>query len=117
MASNLRRPLSELTDAQLLDELDELVLAAVGGDRRAIAALAIGYGPVLLREARKMLGPARAHEAGDVLGELFVEMLGGTLVFVPGQDRARGWLKGQLRRLTMRRTCASKDGLGPLHCR
>ena len=33
------------------------------------------------------------------------------------QDRARGWLKGQLRRLTMRRTCASKDGLGPLHCR
>jgi hypothetical protein len=92
------QPLSALTDAQLLDELDELVVAAVGGCRRAIAALAIGYGPVLLKEAREDLGTARAHEAGDALAELFVEMLRCTLEFVPGRDCARQWLGGQVRR-------------------
>jgi len=83
-------------DSQLLDELDALLLKAVSGDRRAIGAIAFGYGMTLLKEARDALSQARASEAEEVLQDLFVGMTQGIFEFVPGRDHAHEWLRERL---------------------
>jgi hypothetical protein len=52
------------TDDELLDQLDHLVGLAALGDRAAIGAVAIAFGPTLLDEARAALGPTREQDAG-----------------------------------------------------
>jgi hypothetical protein len=101
------RKRSNVADGELLDQFDQLVLRAVLGDRGAIAALSIGYGPVLLQQARKLLGKAWASEAGPVLADLFAGMLEGTLEFVPGRDRGRAWLRAKLRGFAAKRRLAA----------
>jgi hypothetical protein len=45
------------TDGELLDRLDHLVGLATIGDRDAVGAIAIAFGPTLLAEARAAIGP------------------------------------------------------------
>ena len=79
------------------DPFDTLVREASRGDRRAIGALAIGYGPTLLAQAREALGEERRQEDADVLQELFLEMTEGAHPFEPGRQRAVEWLRGRVR--------------------
>jgi hypothetical protein len=58
---------SAATDEELLDQLDELVAHAAKGERDAVGAILIAFGPRLLDEAREALGPAHEQDAGDVL--------------------------------------------------
>ncbi len=101
--SSKRTPFEETGSQPLDDDFDELVLSAVRGSRHAIAALSIGYGPVLVRQARAMLGQIGAHETASVVSDLFCAMLRGSLEFQPGRDRGRKWLRQQLRELAARR--------------
>jgi hypothetical protein len=52
------------------------MLRASHGDERALGAIAIAFGPTLLREARVELGPFDSH-AGDVLHDFFASLLEG----------------------------------------
>ena len=54
-------------DDDLLDDLDELVANAARGDGRAVGAIAIAFGPMLLAVARVELGAAHAADDADVL--------------------------------------------------
>ena len=103
MERNTRRKLSELTEVELLDELDDLVVHAVRGDRFALTVLSVGLGPVILDEARTVLGPGREDDAGGIVAELFMGMLRGDLSFAPDAVHAGPWLGAQLHILAARR--------------
>lgn len=61
-------------EADLLDQGDQLVVVATRGDRRAVGAIAIAFGPTLNAEARKALGPTWEQESADVLQEFFLAL-------------------------------------------
>src|SRR5260370_7045477 len=44
------------TDAQIQAEFADLVVRACKGDRRAVGAIYVAFGPVLLREPRSVMG-------------------------------------------------------------
>jgi DNA-directed RNA polymerase specialized sigma24 family protein len=86
------------TDAQLQDALDALAMRASRGDRRAIGAIAIAFGPRLLQEARAVLGDLE-QEAEDVLQDFFLCLVDRRSRFTPVRaiarkrraDRERDW--------------------------
>jgi hypothetical protein len=81
------------TDEEVREQFDELVEKAVGGDRRAIGAIAIALGPTLLEEARRALGEEREHEAWDAVQRLFLAMVEGTMVFAGEGGTGLEWMK------------------------
>jgi hypothetical protein len=81
------------TDEEVREQFDDLVAKAVGGDRRAIGAIAIALGPTLLEEARLALGKGREHEAGDVVQRFFLAMTEGTMVFAGERGTGLEWMK------------------------
>jgi DNA-directed RNA polymerase specialized sigma24 family protein len=85
------------TDDELLDELDVLVRHATQGDGPAVGAIAIGFGPMLIRVARIELGLLWHHLAADVVQELHVRLLAGELAFPPIRGAAIPWLKRAVR--------------------
>ncbi len=91
------RYIATATDEELLEQLDELVAAAVGGDRRAIGAIAIAHGPALLKEARRALGKGRKHQAGYVLQRFFLAMTEGTMAFAGKPGTGLAWMKSRVR--------------------
>lgn len=101
-------------DPDLLEELDAMVEAGTQGDRDAVGAIAIAFGPMLLDEARAVLGEEWKHEAGDVLQELTQALLCGELRFRPTRGSAlpflRGAVRGIARRIKKRRERARELG-------
>jgi DNA-directed RNA polymerase specialized sigma24 family protein len=74
-------------------ELDELVAHAARGNRRAIGAIAIAFGPVLVGIARFELGTA--EEAEDLVQDLYELLLQGEAWhFPPTRGRGLSWLRG-----------------------
>ena len=90
-ASTRRIPTA--TDRELLDQLDELVSSAVRGDRHAIGAIAIAFGPILLQEVRKELGPLFENDGGDVLQDFFLAMTEEQLTFPAISGAGVPWMK------------------------
>jgi DNA-directed RNA polymerase specialized sigma24 family protein len=88
-------------DDPLLQDLDDLVARASRGDRRAIGALAVAFGPALRGEARQALGKA-APDADDLLQELYVFLLEARIPYLPGYGRAIQWICGVIRVLADR---------------
>jgi len=89
--------LTQLTDAQLLDELDEVVLRATEGDSQAVGAIAIAFSPMLLEEAREELGPFHEQEDADVLQTFCLELMEGQHVFPRIRGAAIPWMKRMIR--------------------
>jgi len=87
------RYIATATDEEVREQFDELLGKAVGGDRRAIGAIAIALGPTLLKEAREELGEGREHEAGDVVQRFFLAMVEGTMVFAGERGTGLEWMK------------------------
>jgi DNA-directed RNA polymerase specialized sigma24 family protein len=81
------------TDAQIQAEFADLVLRACNGDRRAVGAIYVAFGPVLLRKARSVMGPFK-EDAEDVVQDFFVSVLEGRSVYVPAQGYAIRWMCG-----------------------
>lgn len=98
-----------------LDELDAMVKAATLGNRDAVGAIAIAFGPMLLDEASAVLGEEWEHEAGDVLQELTEALLCRELRFHPRRGRALRFLRGVscsiARRIKRRREKARELGV------
>ena len=98
---------ANLENADVLEELDLLYLAATRGDRDAIGAILIAFGPPLLNEARFVLGERYADEAPDVVAEFSELLLTGELHFRPRRGDAiwvmRRTVRGIARRV--RRGC------------
>ncbi len=87
------------SDQELLDELDVLVANAARGDRDAVGAIAIAFGPTLLKVAHEELGPVHAKEAGDVFQDLCLHLLEGDLLFPGIRGGGLPWLKRMVRAL------------------
>lgn len=87
------------SDAGLLEQLDELVMSATKGDRRAVGVIAIVFGPPLNDEAREALGPKYAQNSADVLQDLFLGMCEEKLVFPAIRGAALPWLKRMVREI------------------
>jgi DNA-directed RNA polymerase specialized sigma24 family protein len=90
------------TDAQLQDALDALAMRASRGDRRAIGAIAIAFGPRLLQEARAVLGDLE-QEAEDVLQDFFLCLVDRRSRFTPARGRAIPWMCGIVRAIARKR--------------
>ena len=87
------------TDEELLDELDVLVSNATKGEGPAVGAIAIGFGPMLMKEARMELGELWHQDAGDVVQEFHVRLLAGELTFPRIRGAAIPWMKRTVRAL------------------
>jgi DNA-directed RNA polymerase specialized sigma24 family protein len=90
------------TDAQLQDDLDALVMRASLGDRRAIGAIAVAFGPRLLQEARAVLRDFE-QEAEDVLQDFVLSLVERQSRFTPAHGRAIPWMCGIVRALARKR--------------
>lgn len=78
-------------DRHIQEEFDDLVMNAVQGDSRAVGAIAVAFGPMLLEEAKTVLGE-HSDEASDVLQDFFVYLLGGRSRFRPAHGSAVVWM-------------------------
>jgi hypothetical protein len=85
------------SDEELLDELDVVVARATQGDSRAVGAVAIGFGPMLMSTARSELGELWQENAGDVVQEFHVRLLTGQLMFPRIRGAAIPWMKRVVR--------------------
>lgn len=84
------------------DEFDVLVMQAARGDACALGAIEVALGPMLLEEARVVLGEY-ADEDESVLEE-FLEFLGeGRSRFRPAHGRAVVWMCRAVRAISERR--------------
>jgi DNA-directed RNA polymerase specialized sigma24 family protein len=89
-------------DTQVQDDFDDLVRLAVRGDRRAVGAIAMALGPMLLDEARVVLGEY-ADEDSDVLQDFLLVLLEGRSRFQPVHGSAVVWLCRTIRAVAQTR--------------
>ncbi len=99
------------SDRELLDQLDDLVARAARGDRQAVGAIAVAFGPMLVQEARKVLAPLFELDVEDVVDRFFWDLLRDRLAFPPIRGAAVAWMKRRVRE-GPRRRCASGVGDG-----
>jgi len=89
-------------DTQVQDDFDDLVMNASRGDSRAVGAIAVALGPMILEEARAVLGE-HAHEEEDVLQDFLLFLLDGRSPFRPAKGRAVPWMCRMVRALAQTR--------------
>jgi hypothetical protein len=105
------RFISTATEHELLEQLDQLLQAATDGDGHAVAAIAVAFGPKLLSEARRELGPLFAHDAFDVLHDFLTALMAGGLQCPPIRGGALPWMR-RMMRLLARHHLAMRAGEG-----
>jgi DNA-directed RNA polymerase specialized sigma24 family protein len=105
------RAVSALSDAQVQDEFDDLVMRASEGDSRAIASIAVALGPMLRKEARAVLREF-AQDADDVLQDFFLFLLEGKSPFLPAHGRAVVWMCRTVRAIAQTRRERLRRGHG-----
>jgi DNA-directed RNA polymerase specialized sigma24 family protein len=66
-------------ERELLEQCDDLVLKAASGDARALSAVVVTFGEVLVGVARRELGTKWESDAEDVVQEIYAAMALGTL--------------------------------------
>jgi len=79
-------------DRELIDEIDDLVHDAVGGDDFAVTGVGIAFGPVLANEVRRELGPGREQDVRDVVRDFCSAMREGKLTQPPIRGGALPWM-------------------------
>ncbi len=90
------------SDTQVEDDFDDLVQHAACGDSRAIGAIAIALGPMILEEARVVLGEY-AGEDIDVLQDFVGVLLEARSPFRPSHGRAIPWMCRTVRAIAQTR--------------
>jgi hypothetical protein len=87
------------SDRQLLDDLDVVVADAAAGKKRAVGAIAIAFGPMLLLEAAEALGKTHVQDTADVVQELMLALPEARLTFPKIRGGAIPWLKRMVRQI------------------
>lgn len=88
------------TEAELLEILDRVLQRAARGDAQAVLTVTLAFGPTLLAEARKALGPVYQQDAGDVVQDFTLALLEGDALRFPAiRGAALPWMKRTVRRL------------------
>jgi hypothetical protein len=85
---------------ELLEPFDDLVVKAASGDARALSAVVLTFGAVLLAVARRELGFLDEGEEDDVVQEIYAALAGGSLASSAmslGLGEALPWLKRLVR--------------------
>ena len=95
-------PRNAPSDTQIQDDFDELVMRASRGDSRAVGAIAVALGPMILEEARVVLGEY-ADEDSDVLQDFLLLLLEGQSRFRPSHGRAVLWMCRTVRAIAQTR--------------
>lgn len=85
------------SDRELLDAMDDMVLAASRGERDAIGALAIGFTSPLLDEARDALGPVHQQDAADVVQDFLLGLAEARFTCPRIRGGAIPWMKRVVR--------------------
>ena len=96
------RARSTSNDTQVQDDFDDLVMHAAQGDSRAVGAIAVALGPMLLEEARVVLGE-HADEDTDVLQDFLLLLLEERTRFRPAHGRAMPWMCRTIRAIAQTR--------------
>jgi DNA-directed RNA polymerase specialized sigma24 family protein len=102
MKTTASRKTRTFENDDIKDQFDELVVLASRGDRRAIGAIGIAFGPTLLEEARTVLGEFD-QEADDVLEDFLLALVDRRLLFTPAHGRATPWICGIVRAIALQR--------------
>jgi DNA-directed RNA polymerase specialized sigma24 family protein len=89
------------TDAELLQQLDELVADAARGNGQAIGAIAIAFGSTLYAEIREALGDALRRDAADILQDFLVSLAEARLHFPRVRGSALPWMKRMVRSIAV----------------
>jgi hypothetical protein len=84
------------------DDFDDLVLRASSGDRRAVGAIGIALGNLLLEEARNVL-KERDGEAEAVLRDFLLFLVEGQAPFNRANGPAMGWMRRMVRTIAQQR--------------
>ncbi len=105
--SNARKVLSISTPAftpatRFKADVDDLVMRASHGDRRAVLTITRLVGPMLRAEARRELGPY-ADEASDVVQDFLVFLIEGEWPYVPHRDGGDAWMRRIVRTIARTR--------------
>ena len=100
--TQLHASITPHADAEDPIAFDDLVLRAFQGDRRAIGAIAIAFGPKLLKEAKACL-EGYEHEADEVLQDFFLSLLERRSRFAPARGHAIPWMCEAVRALARER--------------
>jgi DNA-directed RNA polymerase specialized sigma24 family protein len=88
------------TERELLEQVDDLVAQALAGDARALSAVVVTFGPVLVGVARRELGVLYDGEVDDVVQEIYAAIASGVLAsWAPSLGLGEGlpWLKRLVR--------------------
>jgi DNA-directed RNA polymerase specialized sigma24 family protein len=96
----VRYVITPAPDQEVLEPIDDLLALALSGDARALSAVVLTFGPVLLGVARRELGLVHACEADDVVQDLYTTMASGALASAGlslGLGEALPWLKRAVR--------------------
>jgi DNA-directed RNA polymerase specialized sigma24 family protein len=84
------------------EDINVLVAHAAQGDRRAIGAIAVTYGPLLVRIAREEV--RHEEDAEDIVQDLYERLLEGRAArFLPRKGQGLSWLRGLVRALARTR--------------
>jgi DNA-directed RNA polymerase specialized sigma24 family protein len=87
-------------ERELIEGIDGLIAMALAGDARAISAVVLTFGEVLLGVARRELGTTCELDAEDVVQEIYAAMASGALAYAGrslGLGEALPWLKRMVR--------------------
>jgi hypothetical protein len=84
-------------EQEVVDPIDELVYEASLGDDRAVTLVAEVFKYVMVRAARRELGPKREHEAADAVDRLLLALLRHELVFPLAKGAAVPWVRKAVR--------------------
>lgn len=99
-------------DAELIEQLDDLVRNATRGDSRAVGIIALVYGPMLNDEAREELGNWE-QDSADVLQTLFLTMCEGSMLFPAIRGAAIPWMKRTVREIARKWVRMREEEAGP----
>ncbi len=97
-------------ERELLEQVDDVVVRALAGDARALSAVVVTFGEVLIGVARRELGSNWESEAEDVVQDVYAAIavgtyasealaldLGGGLPWLRRTVRERAWAQRELR--------------------
>jgi DNA-directed RNA polymerase specialized sigma24 family protein len=88
--------LARVTEPRPVPHLNDLIVRAAKGEKSAIAAMAVTFGPILRNLAAAAMEPF-AQDAEDVVQDFLTNLVAGQSRIVPEPERSIEWMFGVIR--------------------